>query len=353
MANTVIALKKSATASAVPADLANGELAINYADGKLYYKHANGTIAVFSSGSDSFGTVNANSTLVIADTSGDILTLAPGNNISIVGDAVNDKITIGLKDSPIFYGDTTVRGGGKFIAGAVGGDEGGEILLEKPPNGNLDGGITIDAYQDKIRIFEQGGSARGVYINLASAAAGVGTDLLASSGTTDTTARSWAAAAFAKANTANITADLAFDKANSIISISNTAPTNTSLWFHSELGKLFINYIDSNSTQWIDTTRGQFFPISIDVTSDLRTINTNANVLSTDSFILANGTITLTLPATSTVSGRQYKIKNIGTGDVTIVPQTGEEVDGKANVIIGEQYSALTLLSTGTTWHIF
>ena len=48
MANTVIALKKSATPSSVPSNLANGELAINYADGKLYYKAANGTIASIS-----------------------------------------------------------------------------------------------------------------------------------------------------------------------------------------------------------------------------------------------------------------------------------------------------------------
>jgi hypothetical protein len=158
------------------------------------------------------------------------------------------------------------------------------------------------------------------------------------------------------ANAINVIATNAFNEANtktSIIAVGNTAPTNTSLWFHSELGKLFINYTDSNSTQWIDTNRNKFFPISIDVTSDLRTINTNTSVLSTDSFILANGTITLTLPATSTVSGKQYKIKNIGTDDVIIVPQTGEQIDGKANIIIGEQYSALTLLSTGSTWHIF
>lgn len=223
MANTVIALKKSATSSAVPSDLANGELAINYADGKLYYKHANGTIAAISSGGDSFGTVNANSTLVVADTSGDVLTLAPGNNISIVGDAVNDKITIGLKDSPTFYGETKVSGGGKFIVDAIGGDEGGEILLEKPPNGNLGGGITIDAYQNKIRIFEQGGSARGVYIDLTSAAGGVGTDLLNPSATPDTTARDWAASAFAKANTANTTADFAYVQANTARTHANAS----------------------------------------------------------------------------------------------------------------------------------
>jgi len=203
MANTVIALKKSATPSATPASLANGELAINYADGKLFYKAANGAIVEFSQGGASYGTVNANGTLIVAASSGDVFSLVPGNNITIVGDAINDRVTIGLKNSPTFIGDTTVSGGGKFIAGAVGGDEGGEILLEKPPNGTLDGGITIDAYQNKLRIFEQGGSARGVFIDLTAAGAGVSTNLLSSSGGTDSTARAAASAAFDKANSAN------------------------------------------------------------------------------------------------------------------------------------------------------
>lgn len=107
MPNTVIALKKSATPSAVPlaANLANGELAINFADGKLFFKNTAGFIAEISGagggGGNSFGTVNANNTLVVSDTSGDILTLSTGNNITIVGDAVNDTITIGLSDSVI------------------------------------------------------------------------------------------------------------------------------------------------------------------------------------------------------------------------------------------------------------
>ena len=100
MSNTVIALKKSATPAATPSTLANGELAINYADGKLYYKHANGSIIAFNtSGGLSFGTVNANGTLVVADTSSGILNLVPGNNIQITGDAINDIITISATSS--------------------------------------------------------------------------------------------------------------------------------------------------------------------------------------------------------------------------------------------------------------
>lgn len=94
MSNTTISIKKSATPSATPSNLANGELAINFADGKLFYKNATGQIVSFTSGTNSFGTVNANGTLIIADTTGDILTLEAGNNIAITADAINDKITI-------------------------------------------------------------------------------------------------------------------------------------------------------------------------------------------------------------------------------------------------------------------
>jgi hypothetical protein len=96
MPNTVIKLKRSGTVSSSPGALEFGELALNYADGKLFYKAANGTILQFESGggSDSFGTINANGTLVVADSPGDILTLIAGNNIIITGDAVNDRITI-------------------------------------------------------------------------------------------------------------------------------------------------------------------------------------------------------------------------------------------------------------------
>lgn len=99
MANTVIAIKKSATPAAQPTVLANGELAINYADGKLFYKHANGTILPFNTqGGSAFGTINANGTLVVAGTSEAVVSIVAGDNINIVGDATNDKITISATD---------------------------------------------------------------------------------------------------------------------------------------------------------------------------------------------------------------------------------------------------------------
>lgn len=94
MANTVIALKKSSTPSSVPSNLANGELALNFADGKLFYKNTTGHIVSFVSGTNDFAVINANGTLLVSDSIGDILTIAPGNNIEITGDDINDVITI-------------------------------------------------------------------------------------------------------------------------------------------------------------------------------------------------------------------------------------------------------------------
>jgi len=97
-----------------------------------------------------------------------------------------------LRQNVIITGSLVVSGSGatlelygdKIIAGTVGGDEGGEILLGKPQtNTTLTGsGITVDSYQNKIRFFEQGGAARGAYIDITACAAGVGTNLLSGGG---------------------------------------------------------------------------------------------------------------------------------------------------------------------------
>jgi hypothetical protein len=58
------------------------------------------------------------------------------------------------------------------------GNEGGEIQLAKPPNSTLSGGTTIDAYVNQVRIFEQGGNARGVSLDLSKAPIGVGGELM-------------------------------------------------------------------------------------------------------------------------------------------------------------------------------
>jgi hypothetical protein len=59
------------------------------------------------------------------------------------------------------------------------GAEGGELFLAQPAsNTTLAGGITIDVFQDRLRFFEQGGGARGYFLDLTSGANGATTAIL-------------------------------------------------------------------------------------------------------------------------------------------------------------------------------
>lgn len=83
--------------------------------------------------------------------------------------------------SPTFTGDVTTDGNLKSTHSS--GDEGGEIQLAIPQtNTTISSGVTIDIYQNKVRIFESGGNNRGAYIDLTAASNGVGSDLLAGGG---------------------------------------------------------------------------------------------------------------------------------------------------------------------------
>ena len=97
IANTTIVLKKSGATGNTPVSLANGEIAINYADGKLFYRTPSGTISTISSGSitQSFATINANSSLILATSNTDTLSFSASNGISITANTISKTITIG------------------------------------------------------------------------------------------------------------------------------------------------------------------------------------------------------------------------------------------------------------------
>ena len=91
MANTTVRIKRSGASGNTPTSLDFGELALNYADGKLFYKASNGSILQFSAGgaggaggggsSYSFSTINVNSSLILASSPTDTLSIIPGNKI--------------------------------------------------------------------------------------------------------------------------------------------------------------------------------------------------------------------------------------------------------------------------------
>jgi hypothetical protein len=117
------------------------------------------------------------------------------------------------------------------------GDEGGQIdLLKAATNTTLVTGVSIDVFQNRVRIFETGGTNRGVYMDLANnAGTNVGTDLLSF-----TSAATYANGAFLQANASFTTANNALPKAggqltgpvsssNPIIASALTSNTTISL----------------------------------------------------------------------------------------------------------------------------
>lgn len=86
MANTIL-LKKNGTASAVPASLSFGELALNYADGKLYYKNVDTTIKSIGGGG---GVTYSRYTSNITAT----------DNQGIIADTTSGSFTVTLPATP-------------------------------------------------------------------------------------------------------------------------------------------------------------------------------------------------------------------------------------------------------------
>jgi hypothetical protein len=122
-----------------------------------------------------------------------------------------------------------------------GGDEGGELYLDKPvTNTSLASGVTIDIYQNRLRFFETGGAVRGAYIDFTTAGGGIANNLLAG-GSTDTYARNHANAAFITANAGGAVTDTyarnhanaSFTTANGAVLVNTTQNTNiTYAWNH-------------------------------------------------------------------------------------------------------------------------
>ena len=154
---------------------------------KNWYLKKNGTVV--ATGNFYFNVANTHMTMPpiqYIDTSGSTSSatwsISLGSNL--IADQ-NDRATITVIEytgiSSLNVSSLSSNGtvnGSYLVSTNAAGDEGGEIQLAKAPNSTLSGGITIDSYQNKLRIFEQGGSARGVSIDLSKAPAGVGSELL-------------------------------------------------------------------------------------------------------------------------------------------------------------------------------
>jgi len=93
MANSII-LKKSSVGAKVPltSDLSYGETALNYADGKLYYKTSTNTIDLFPS-------ATATATLTNKTLTSPVLTGTPTAPTATAGDTTTQVATTAFADN--------------------------------------------------------------------------------------------------------------------------------------------------------------------------------------------------------------------------------------------------------------
>lgn len=217
------------------------------------------------------------------------------------------------------------------------GSEGGEITLALAASGTtLTDGITIDVYGDKLRFFETGGTNRGAYIDLTSASSSAGTNLLAGGG--------------------GGLADV----------VDDTTPQLG--------GDLDLNSNDITGTGNIDITGDITATGDIDATVNgfeigYRSIpqvsfTSNATLGLTDSgkhyYSTSASNLTLLIPTNSSVAfevGASINIINLGTGTITVSPDTGVTLYFAGTPTTGSRdvsaYGAGTLQKVATdTWFL-
>jgi hypothetical protein len=118
------------------------------------------------------------------NTTGNVLALnISGASINLTGNILAQTANvgqIGVVNSLVVGQSAYV---GELFVTTRAADEGGQIQLATAvTNTTLSGNITIDVYQNRLRIWESGGTNRGGYFDISGLAAGVGTDLAAGGG---------------------------------------------------------------------------------------------------------------------------------------------------------------------------
>lgn len=99
---------------------------------------------------------------------------------------------------------------------------------------------------------------------------------------------------------------------------------------------------------WYDTSATGS---SVSSTENIVTKTANYTLTANDVIVLANGTLTLTLPTAVGISGKGYKIKNIGTGRVTVACDGSETIEEAPTAVLPPKVSIFPR-SDNTEWWI-
>lgn len=312
MANTVIAIKKSATPAAVPTTLANGELAINFADGIIYYKNVSGGIASITGGAggSNFGTVNAGGTLLVSDTAGDVLDIRAGQNIIITGDAVNDRMTINADLTPANSWANAVGVAANAYALSIAG--GGSVNVSTMgPTGNINGSLWWNSNLGRLFIYYTDGDS-DQWVEASPSSGSIDVELLQSY---TNVASDLAKLAFNQSNTAYTQANAAYTQANTAYTQANTKLTNTSVTLNGSLTTTGAVIDYKGDVRDIPATdRSSSMPYTITIADTGKMVLANGNTSSTANVFVPNSVFS---------TGNTVMITNISTNTVTITQNSG------------------------------
>lgn len=229
------------------------------------------------------------------------------------------------------------------------GDEGGEIFLNKAvTNTTLNGGVTIDVWQNKLRFFEQGGTARGFYLDITTGGAGVGTNLVGSSGSGTVTSVSVVSANGFAGTVATASTTPAITLTTSVTGLLKGNGTAISA---ATAGTDYVVPSGSitGSAATLTTTRtlwGQNFNGSANVTGNLSSVGTITGTAGT--------TLAISVPSVATATGTDvtiaagnstYSAGAANAGDISITAgnaTSGTSVSSGGNVTIAAGASNTT-----------
>lgn len=233
--------------------------------------------------------------------------------------------------------------GGKLQSTASAGDEGGEIFLSKSvTNTTLNGGVTIDVFQNKLRFFEQGGTARGFYIDMSTGGAGVATNLVSGGSYTLP-----AATATALGGIELFSATTQTTAANAV---TTTASRTYGLQLNADLqGVVNVPWTDTNTfpTTWTYTDGTTAGPTaSITGTSSTISVAAIPSASATVSGIVTTGT--QTFAGTKTLTAPTIDVINAASASSTTADLFGNVTTG--TVGIADSLTTGTLnIGNGTT----
>lgn len=107
------------------------------------------------------------------------------------------------------------------------------------------------------------------------------------------------------------------------------------------------------TTPWANWFSAVWQQLAYLLSSPVKTVTAAYQITLTDSVILINGDVTVTLPTAAKGKDKRIICKaiNAGVGNRTIA-SAGGTIDGAATKVIAVQYTAVDLVSNGTNWFI-